>query len=153
MHCTEARSKAFTRHMSWPHGNVHGDHSTWHHFATTWTKHGQRMEAKWRQMWHNFNYLVTISGAYLCPVGTIWPLFTVMLSQSSQMNICRYTSLMWRRCGRTSQNQKWRQKTSDSPSFLRGRVASLSTFTTSPGELRFHYNVFCNGLQKNDESS
>ena len=102
------------------------------------------------QLWDH--YLVTISGAYLCPVGTIWPLFTIILSQSSQMNICRYTSLLWRRCGRTSQKQKWRQKTSDSLSFLRGRVASLSTFTTSLGELRFHYNVFCNGLQKNDES-
>ena len=99
------------------------------------------------------DFLAIICGAYICPVGTIWPLFTVMLSQSSQMNICRYTSLLWRRCGRTSQKQKWRQKTSDSLSFLRGRVASLSTFTTSPGELRFHYNVFCNGLQKNDESS
>ena len=133
--------------------STRSSYSQFNHMNKTWVTHGDKMETNVTQLLQNFNYLVTISGAYLCPVGTIWPLFTVMLSQSSQMNICRYTSLMWRRCGRTSQNQRWRQKTSDSLSFLRGRVASLSTFTTSPGELKFHNNMFCNGLQKNDESS
>ena len=36
----------------------------------TWATHGDKTETKVTQLLHNFNYLVTISGAYLCHVGT-----------------------------------------------------------------------------------
>ena len=50
--------------------STRSSYSQFNHMNKTWATHGDKMETNVTQLLHNFNYLVTISGAYLCHVGT-----------------------------------------------------------------------------------
>ena len=50
--------------------STRSSYSQFNHMNKTWATHGDKMETNVTQLLHNFNYLVTISGAYLCHLGT-----------------------------------------------------------------------------------